>query len=95
MLSSRCASAATSPLQLAALLTAVETPECPREHDRRQQATDPHNEDIGYVADVELPDVAHKKISDRRIQRAPQHVDRQRKLLLDMAMRMARHNGTK
>jgi hypothetical protein len=36
-----------SPLQLAVLLTAIETPECPREHDRHQQAPGSQNEYIG------------------------------------------------
>ena len=71
-----------SGLQLAALSTAVETPEYPREHDRHQQAPGSQNEHIEDATDVELADMAHQKISDHRIQRAAEHVHHRRRLTL-------------
>jgi hypothetical protein len=64
------------------LLAAIYTPERPGQHERHQQAPGSQGERIGYVTDVELPDVADKKIPDYRIQRAPEHVDRWRRLPL-------------
>jgi hypothetical protein len=39
-------------------------PEYPREYESHQQAPGSQNEYIRHVADVELPDVAHKEVSN-------------------------------
>ena len=66
--------------ELAALLTAVDTSKRSGQHDCHQQAPGSENEHIGYSADVKLPDVAHKEVSRCCIERAPEHVDRWRRL---------------
>jgi hypothetical protein len=59
------ASPATSHLQLAALLTAVETPKPPSQYDRLQQAPGSRDEHIRDAADLKLSDVEHEKIPNR------------------------------
>ena len=61
-------------IDASALISAVGTPERPRQHDRHQQSAGSQNEHIGDATDVELSDVADKKIRDHPIERTPQHI---------------------
>jgi Na+:H+ antiporter len=63
-------------------MSAVQTPERPSQHHCHEQARGSEHVHIGNAADVEDSDVAHKKISDRRVQRAPHHVHHRRRLSL-------------
>ena len=50
--------------KIAALPTAMDTPERPGEHECRQQTPGPKDENVAQAMKIKAPDAAHEEVSD-------------------------------